>query len=181
MYERQGISVDNITHAAEQLEARYGHVRLVIVDYLQELVAPHRKDTQRYQEIGEMVHRLANLAKALDCPVLVASQFHRDKEREKERPRKSDLYESGRIEQAADVILLLWRLSSHFTEAEYFGQYDKRPEWSMYGKYTYPGDQTEIIIAKRRTGGDGTPRTVRVHYDQKNGYRGIVPVMEASE
>jgi replicative DNA helicase len=52
---------------------------------------------------------LKNLAKDLDCPVLVLSQLSRNSNDTNVEPKSSDLRDSGSIEQDADVIALMWR------------------------------------------------------------------------
>jgi replicative DNA helicase len=47
------------------------------------------------------------LAKELNIPVVVLSQLNRELEKNKRKPRTSDLRESGSLEQDADVIGLL--------------------------------------------------------------------------
>ncbi len=92
---------------ARRLKAQH-NIGLVIIDYLQLLDAP--KAESRQQEISVISRQLKALAKELKLPVVAVSQLSRAVEsREGNRPKLSDLRESGAIEQDADVVMLLYR------------------------------------------------------------------------
>jgi replicative DNA helicase len=121
---------------ARRLKARHD-ISFVIVDYLQLLDSP--KAENRQQEISAISRQFKALAKELDLPVLVISQLSRAVEaREGNRPRLSDLRESGAIEQDADVVMMLYR-SDYYQSDE--------------SKHT---NIAELIIAKQRNGPTGT-------------------------
>lgn len=85
-------------------------VRLVVVDYLQLVrVAKQKRNTLRYEVVGEVTRELKRLAIELSVPVLVAAQLSRNIQG---APRLDDLRESGNIEQDADAVILI-----HFTDA----------------------------------------------------------------
>ena len=89
----------------------------------------------------------------LNVPVLVAHQLNRALEiRQDKRPQLFDLRDSGRIEEDADLVLLLYRESYYRDDAN---------------------DITEILIAKQRQG-EGH-RIVKVYYDKvRQEYRDLV-------
>jgi len=121
---------------ARRLKAKYD-IGFIVIDYLQLLDAP--KAENRQQEISVISRQIKALAKELDIPVLTVSQLSRAVEqREGNRPRLSDLRESGAIEQDADVVMLLYR-----------GDYYQPDE----NKHT---NTAELIIAKQRNGPTGT-------------------------
>ncbi len=92
---------------ASRIQNKYGRpVGLIVVDYLQ-LLAGTNPSVGREQQISEISRGIKGLAKELEVPVVVLSQLNRDMEKEKRKPRLSDLRESGSIEQDADVVLLL--------------------------------------------------------------------------
>ncbi len=92
---------------ASRIQNKHGRpVGLIVVDYLQ-LLAGTNPSVGREQQISEISRGIKGLAKELEVPVLVLSQLNRDMEKEKRKPRLSDLRESGSIEQDADVVLLL--------------------------------------------------------------------------
>tara|TARA_R110002110_G_scaffold148225_1_gene339238 strand:+ start:413 stop:1696 length:1284 start_codon:yes stop_codon:yes gene_type:complete len=89
-------------------------VKLVLVDYLQ-LVTHNSKGGTREQEVGKVARTLKNLAKELNITIIALSQLNRGVGmRNNSKPTLSDLRESGEIEQAADVVMLIYR-------PEYYG------------------------------------------------------------
>ena len=62
-------------------------------------------------EIGAVARRLKHLSRQTGLPVVALAQLNRqaDSRGAEEQPRLSDLRGSGEIEQAADVVAMLWR------------------------------------------------------------------------
>ena len=95
--------------------ARHAHkrnpVELIVIDYLQLL--SYREFAQQGQQVmvAKISGEIKAMAKELNVPVLVLSQLSRNPEQRggDEKPKNSDLRDSGAIEQDADVILLLRR------------------------------------------------------------------------
>jgi len=86
--------------------ARYG-VKVVFIDYLQ--IIPTATDDLT-NEFGKMTRMLKLLAVSLNITVVLVSQLNRNLEgRAEKRPRLSDLRQSGRIEEDADVVLFVYR------------------------------------------------------------------------
>lgn len=81
-------------------------VGLVVVDYLQLCEADDDGDN-RQEQVSKISRRLKVLARTLDIPVIALSQLNRACETDNRRPRKSDLRESGSLEQDADNVVLL--------------------------------------------------------------------------
>jgi replicative DNA helicase len=107
-----GLSILQLRAKARQMWQTHG-IKLFIVDYLQLLNSTSRRAENRQQEIADISGGLKNLAKELKVPVIVLSQLNRELEKrgKGERPRLSDLRESGSIEQDADLVGLLYRES----------------------------------------------------------------------
>jgi replicative DNA helicase len=86
-------------------------VDLVIIDYLQLINPPDGKASfNKADQVGEISKALKQLARELNCPIVVLSQLSRAVEsREDKRPMMSDLRDSGAIEQDADLVLFLYR------------------------------------------------------------------------
>lgn len=117
---------------ARRLQADKG-LGLIIVDYLQ-LMEPRNPTDQIVRQITEISRSLKGLARELNTPVLALSQLSRAVEqRSPQKPRLSDLRESGSLEQDADVVLFIYR------EDRY------RPDTSRK-------NIADIIIAKHRNG-----------------------------
>lgn len=117
-------------------KARADGLDLVILDYLQLMDAGKGNDP-REQKIAAISRGVKNLAKELDCPIIVLAQLNRGSvNRPDKTPVASDLRESGSLEQDADVVILL-----------------NRPE--VFDPNNKPGI-TEIIVDKVRAGERGT-------------------------
>ena len=82
---------------------------VAIVDYLQ-IVTPPDDRKKRYEQVGDISRDLKRLAREMRIPVIACAQIGRQADQSKEnRPRLSQLRESGNIENDADQVLLLWR------------------------------------------------------------------------
>lgn len=142
-----GMSVLELRAKARRLKARF-QIEVVFIDYLQLMHNPGRHDS-RQQEVSEISRGLKALGRELNIPIVVLSQLNRNPEgRTDNRPRMSDLRESGAIEQDADVVMLLHR-------EEYYKR-DNCPEELR--------NVAEVIIDKQRNGPTGV---VKLHFDQR--------------
>ncbi|MBS3984926.1 MAG: replicative DNA helicase [Selenomonadales bacterium] len=123
-------------------------IGLIIVDYLQLLRYPQRFEN-RQQEVAEITRTLKALARELEVPVMALAQLSRASEqRSDRRPNLSDLRESGEIEQAADLVMFLYR--------EDYQKHDLPP-----GAADGSGP-IEVILGKHRNGPTGqVPLTFR--------------------
>jgi replicative DNA helicase len=132
-----GIRLMEIKNKCRRLKAERG-LDLIILDYLQLMEHDGRADS-RQQEITAMSRGLKQLAREMNCPILVLSQLSRAPEQRSEhRPILSDLRESGAIEQDADLVLFLYR------DEVYNPETTEKP------------GICEVIIAKNRNGPIGT-------------------------
>ena len=97
-----------IKQRASRLKKKFrDNLSLIVIDYLGLVPLPGKRNETI--ELGEVTARLKGLAKRLDIPIMLLAQCNRDMEREKRLPRSSDLRDSGKIEQDADVILFPFR------------------------------------------------------------------------
>ena len=111
-------NVMGIRTMARRLQAEHG-LGLLIIDYLQLMESSRYKDN-RVQEVSDISRSLKKLALELNVPVLALSQLSRAVElRGDQRPKLSDLRESGSIEQDADVVLFIHRTASDTDEQRY--------------------------------------------------------------
>lgn len=132
-----GLSITELRAKARRMKSQY-NIGMIVIDYLQ-LVRSSSNIENRQQEISDISRSLKAIAREVDAPVLAVSQLSRAPERRDDnRPKLSDLRESGAIEQDADVVFMLFR-----------EEYYKPEDDSIKG-------QTEVIIAKQRNGPVGT-------------------------
>lgn len=108
--DRSSLSLAQIRAKVRKAQ-RKADVGVVVVDYLG-LIAPPKgtsRDDRRVQ-VDRIAQGLKDLARDLKVPVVALAQLNRGVEgRVHKEPTLSDLRESGQIEAAADVVLLLHR------------------------------------------------------------------------
>ncbi|NEP13246.1 MAG: replicative DNA helicase [Symploca sp. SIO2C1] len=132
-----GLNLMRIRAGIRRATATYGHPGLVILDYLQ-LLGSEDGRTNRVSELDRLANGCKSIAKEFDVPFLALAQINRSVESQKDkRPTISQLRESGGLEQASDVIMLLYR-------DEYYN-----PDTPDQGI-------AEIIVGKHRGGKTGT-------------------------
>lgn len=129
---------------------RQHNIGMIAIDYLQLMRSESKRAQEnRQQEVAEISSGLKALAKELKIPILVLAQLNRSPETRagSNRPRLSDLRESGSIEQDADVVGLLMR-------EKYYAENDEQKDEA--------GGKAVFIIAKQRNGATGdVPLTFR--------------------
>ncbi len=113
------IAIDDRSNASlSDLRARLSRIRwgggartaVLVIDYLQLLRAVAGRGGTRENEVSGIARGLKDMAKELGIVIVALSQISRGVEqRGDKRAGMSDLRESGEIEQAADIILLLYR------------------------------------------------------------------------
>lgn len=132
--DRPAVTLGHIRMRCRRI-ARKTPIGLIVVDYL--TLMNSLGDT-RDERVGALAKGLKEIAKDFACPVIALAQLSRKcEERNDKRPIMADLRESGEIEQAADVILFVYR--------------DE-----VYDKETHLKGIAELIIAKQRNGPIGT-------------------------
>lgn len=139
MDDQPALTLADVRRKAQQVAARHGGLRLLIIDYLQ-LMSGAGEET-RNRELGVIANGLKRLAKELGCWVILLSQLNR--EADKRRPIMADLRDSGDIEGAADVIGLLYREC----------RYKPKPDNEHLA---------ELEIVKHK---NGPTDTLRLHFD----------------
>lgn len=82
----------------------------VVVDYLQLMAQQPGDKSPRHEFVADMSRQLKIMAMELRVPVIALSQLNRGStSREDQRPKISDLRESGAVEQDSDCVILLHR------------------------------------------------------------------------
>lgn len=117
--ERKGLTISQIRGSIRRAQAELrksdaaGNITqklgIVCVDYLQ-LIRNQVRSGSREEAVSQIAYELLTMAGDFDVPVVALSQLNRDCEkRDDKRPRMSDIRESGAIEQAANIIVALYR------------------------------------------------------------------------
>jgi replicative DNA helicase len=144
-YEDTPLTVDRILQACISMKMRHG-LDAVMIDYLGMLDDEYGHS--QYERVGYISRKIKQLAKKLNLPVLIAHQLNRGvQEREEKRPQLSDLRDSGKVEEDADIVMFLYRDTYYNVTDE--GQ---------------PVPPTELIIAKHRQG--EANKTIYLDYDK---------------
>lgn len=143
MYRDMPMTTSKILQAGMNMKLRHG-LSLMIIDYLG--ILDDEYGANGYERVGYISRKTKQIARTLDIPVVAIHQLHREVEhRDDKRPQLSDLRDSGKLEEDADVVLLLYRDSYYSDEPEH--------------------QETEIIIAKHRQGVSN--QVIGVYYDAK--------------
>lgn len=105
------LTVEQIIARATDYLRRVGVLHYVAIDILSELNSSRAQQNRlkRMDEVPLMARELKAWAKRHGVPVILLAHFNRGPSSDQRRPRKSDLRDSGTLENAADVILYLHR------------------------------------------------------------------------
>ena len=107
------LDVMDLRARARRMKKQYG-IELIVIDYLQLCSCREGARQGRQIEVSMISQQIKAMAKELKIPVIVLSQLSRANEQrgdKNEKPKLSDLRDSGAIEQDADVVFLLRRPS----------------------------------------------------------------------
>ena len=174
--ETSGITVNAIKNRARRMERNESQgLGLVVIDYLQ-LISSNGRKENRVQEVSEMTRALKIMAKELNVPVLVLSQLSRrieSADSEGNRPKLSDLRESGSIEQDADIVMFVYRDYYYLknkeiqrTATETDEKFNAR-KLALEQKKLDSENLAEVIVDKHRHGPTGTiPLYFNAHFGQ---------------
>lgn len=160
--DRGGLSAAQISlsarRAARSIEAQDKTLGLVVVDYLQLMAIDGQWRGDKNNGVGANSAAMKQLAKDLNCPVMLLSQLNRSVEaRDDKRPTMSDLRDSGSIEQDADVVMFPFR-----------------PEYYLARKVEEAKDENERTNLRADLGAVKGKLSLIIE-KQRNGPRGVVP------
>lgn len=150
--DRPSLTVPEMKRRARHLKRKYD-IQLFVVDFIQ-MFSGEEDDIKL---AGMAARELKNLAKELKIPVIALSQLSREVRKAKFNiPGKHHLKNSSGIEEAADVIALLYR-----------------PGYYNYRRESHPlvyeeldlqhNENAALIVAKNRNGGVGS---IGLHYQE---------------
>lgn len=139
--DRSGISAEELVRSVRR-ELRRNATQVVVVDYVQLIVAPPGFDRpgDKTRVVNHAMDVLADAAKQDNLAYLALAQLNRDCEkRDNKRPILADLKQSGTIEERSKAVLMLYRP---------FMYREKDPETGC----PFPEDHLEILIRKNNHG-----------------------------
>lgn len=132
------MSIEELCSIAKK-ELKKGGVSAIFIDYLGKLRYDGKYQNEEIK-ISRITNMTKDLAKKLNCPVVLLSQLNRSLEnRPEKRPIMSDLKGSGAIEADADLIIFIYRDEQYFEDSEDKGV-------------------AELLIRKNRSGETGVVR-----------------------
>ena len=115
-----GLDIMDLRARARRMKKQHG-IELIVIDYLQLCCCREGARQSRQIEVSMISQQIKAMAKELKVPVIVLSQLSRANEQrgdKYEKPKLSDLRDSGAIEQDADVVFLLRRPSRNSNDPE---------------------------------------------------------------
>lgn len=111
-----GLSLAHIIAESRRIKRERGSVGMILVDYLTLMTA--EKAERNDLAYGMITKGLKNLAKELNCVVVLLTQLNRDLEkRTNKRPLPSDSRDTGQIEQDCDYWLGIYREGAYDEKA----------------------------------------------------------------
>lgn len=143
--DQPALTVVEMKRKARQMKRKYG-IKLLVIDFVQMFSG----DKDIRINISEAARECKNLAKELSIPIIALSQLSREVKKERYKiPSKHHLKESSAIEEAADIIGLLYRPS-------YYG-FTRNNNADLYENELGLIDDENacLIVAKNRNGGMG--------------------------
>ncbi|MFW5634995.1 MAG: DnaB-like helicase C-terminal domain-containing protein, partial [Erythrobacter sp.] len=133
---------------------------LVVVDYVQLVEVDRARDTR--ERVTAASDACKSLALDLGVPVLALSQLNRGVEsRDPPVPIISDMRETGRLEEDADIVCLLYRpdyyIARDLEAAERSGA-SVAARADLEADLARARGRLDLIVAKQRSGAIGTER-----------------------
>ena len=170
------IKLNDIVAKATKLQANEPDLGLIIVDYLGlvQIATKGKSIDNRQEEVRRISLALKALARDLNIPIIAVSQLSRAVEkRDSQRPKMSDLRDSGNIEQDADIVMLLYRQDYYnnskenpaankkggrLTNADKYEMAKEQKEKELGAEIPGNASYTEVIVDKNRSGQTGVAR-----------------------
>lgn len=128
---------------------------LVVIDYLQLIEISGLK--VGYETVSAASNRIKALAMDLGVPVVALSQLNRGVEqRDPPIPIMADLRESGKIEEDADTVILLYREAYYIQKLLERGHLELEEEADARARLADVKHQCKLLVEKSRAGPTGS-------------------------
>ncbi|AUC13810.1 hypothetical protein BTO06_00995 [Tenacibaculum sp. SZ-18] len=139
--DKPALTVPEMKRKARSLKRKFG-IELLVIDFIQMFSG----DKDIRMNVGEAARECKNLAKELDIPVIALSQISREVRKSKyQLPKKYHLKEASAIEEAADVIGMLYR-------PNYYG-YVREGYPDLYDELGLIGEENAVLIVEKNRNG----------------------------
>lgn len=114
------VTLKEMSERVRWMAHKHGKLGLIVVDDLQCTHISAKRGKALTSELDALSQALKSLAQEHCCPVLATTQLGRRIEtRRDKRPRLKDLRSGGRLEQAADLIITVYRDDYYNREASH--------------------------------------------------------------
>lgn len=148
--DKPALTVSEMKRKARQLK-RKNKIELLVIDFLQMFSG----DSDIRLNVSEAARECKNIAKELGIPVIGLSQLSREVRRSPNSiPSKHHLKESSAIEEAADIITLIYRPS-------YYG-YDPENNPQLFEDLGLVGEENAVLMFVKNR--DGALGNVGMHF-----------------
>jgi len=106
--DKSGITIMEVIRQARKWKHQH-KIKALYIDYVQRIKWTDQK-MARWEQVGNVVMALKELARELQIPVIALAQVNRNVEsRDNKRPHMGDIANSSEIEKEADCIITLYR------------------------------------------------------------------------
>lgn len=158
--EREQREVRQLKSAARRAKQKFAETStplgLIVIDYLQLIDVLNAKSI--YERVSTASDVCKSIANEFELPVVALSQLSRQVElRDPPIPQLSDLRESGRLEEDADVVMMTYR-DEYYTEKRLEGAIssgNRDEEMDLRAALDRQRGKLDIIIPKQRGGPTG--------------------------
>ena len=128
----------------------------VFVDHVG-LLRSVRSNNSAYERVSNVSNELLEVAKRHpDLALIAICQLNRGNDRERRRPNKHDLRDSGRLEEDANAIYMLHREDQYYEDAWKDPKLSEQERADAQREYLKVKGQAEVRIVKCRHGEIGT-------------------------
>lgn len=103
-----GLSLFKVLASIKSHKMRYSDLGLVVIDHMGEINEANSKENEE-NRLARIIKSIRDMARQLNIAVLLLCQLNRDMEKENREPESRDLRGSGRLEEHADSIIMLYR------------------------------------------------------------------------
>ena len=108
MDDTPGMSLFKVMACIKSHKMKHSDLNLVIIDHMGEINESQTKENEE-NRLARIAKSLRDLSKQLDITIILLCQLNRNVEAENREPESRDLRGSGRIEEHADTITMLYR------------------------------------------------------------------------